>query len=84
MIGIECAGFGIWAMQQAWLKLIDENLPFRMMGTKPNFLSFRPESFGICKALQEPQQMPKDVAENCEAPANSFEGKALMSKSCAY
>ncbi len=47
-------------------------------------MSFRPEFFGFCKALEEPQQMTKNVAENCEAPANSFEGKALMSKSCAY
>ncbi len=50
---------------------------------KPNRLSFRPESLGICKAPKEPQQISKDEAENCEAPVNSFERKALMSKSGA-
>ncbi len=40
----------------------------RIFASNRNPLSFRPEFFGICKALEEPQQMPKNVAE----------------KSCAY
>ncbi len=40
---------------------------------KPNRLSFRPEFFGICKALKEPQQMQKNVAEkSCAYPYTCY------------
>jgi hypothetical protein len=41
-------------------------------------MSFRPESLCICKALKEPQQIHKDVAEKSSVNRYTFYLKAML------